>query len=100
MSEVLDAITNELQSREPDVVALPRGRDSAPRLLEDLPSRYPPDDLVSPDGAKRTWELLGLYHFNSGRVHEAWPSCGSCTNSFCSRSKIQVAFTSAYLWCG
>jgi hypothetical protein len=71
MSEVLDAITNELQSREPDVVALLRGRDSAARLLEDLPSRYPPNDLVSPDGAQRTWELLGLYHFNTGRVHEA-----------------------------
>ena len=71
MPNGVDEITGELQNRAPDLLILLQGRDSTARLLEELPSRFPLGDLVAPDGAQRTWELLGLYHLNVGRIHEA-----------------------------
>jgi hypothetical protein len=58
---VLDEITVELESRAPDLLKRLQGRDSAARLLEDLPTLFPAETLRDPNG-QRMWELLGLYH--------------------------------------
>jgi hypothetical protein len=71
MSNGIDEITRELRDRAPDMLRFLERRDSAARLLEELPSQFSPVDLVAPDGAQRIWELIGLYHLYVGRVHEA-----------------------------
>ena len=40
-------------------------------MLDELPNRFPPPEVVEEGGSQRTWELAGLHYFNSQRWHEA-----------------------------
>jgi hypothetical protein len=71
MPKGLDEITRELENRAPGLFTRLQSHDSAARLLEELPSRFSPADLLDPQGPQRIWELLGLYHLYVARVHEA-----------------------------
>ena len=65
-----DPIVQELTSLDATVAQLLDDRDSASRLLELLPAKYPPSTVAMVDGA-RVWELAALWFLNSNRIHEA-----------------------------
>jgi len=45
-------------------------RDGPAALLEDLPRRFPPQEVAEP-APQRAWELAGVFYRNAGRLHEA-----------------------------
>jgi hypothetical protein len=65
-----DPVVQELTSLDASVAELLKDRDSAARLLELLPGKYPPQMAVK-DGGARVWELAALWFLNTNRVHEA-----------------------------
>jgi hypothetical protein len=65
---MLDPVEAELS---PDVLRLVKQRDSAARLLEDLPYRFTPQDIAEEGPKQRAWELAGVWHKNAGRFYEA-----------------------------
>jgi hypothetical protein len=73
--KVTDPVEQELAELEfSDLWQTLEGRDSAARLLELLPQRFVPEEVVKPGGPEqRTWELCGLYYLGRGRSSEALP---------------------------
>jgi len=70
----MNAETNqdEYQNNIPDeLFALLKFRSGAASLLEKLPKYYSPEQISHQSPEQRSWELIGLYYFNSGRFHEA-----------------------------
>ena len=61
----------ELAELEPELIAVIRPRDSAARLLEELPRRYRAEDVAKEGREQRIWEVTGLAHLNQGRFQEA-----------------------------
>jgi hypothetical protein len=71
---IMNAETNhdEYQNNIPEELsALLKFRSGAASLLEKLPKYYSPEQISHVSPEQRSWELIGLYYFNSGRVHEA-----------------------------
>jgi hypothetical protein len=66
-----DPVIQELTSLDAEIVSILHDRASASRLLEFLPSRFPPSAVISSPDASRIWELAALWFLNSHRVHEA-----------------------------
>jgi hypothetical protein len=64
---MLDPVEAELSQLSPDVLRLVKQRDSAARLLEDLPYRFTPQDIAEEGPKQRAWELAGVRHKNAGR---------------------------------
>jgi hypothetical protein len=65
-----DPVIQELTPLDASVAEVLKDRDSASRLLELLPEKYPPQRVVK-DGGARVWELAALWFLNTNRVHEA-----------------------------
>lgn len=65
-----DPVVQELTALDAALIPVLNDRASASRLLELLPAKYPPSEIIKPNVA-RAWELVGLWFLNSGRVHEA-----------------------------
>jgi len=71
MPDVLQDLAQELRALNPDLLKLTETRDSTARLLEDLPSRFSPQEVGNTGSQQRAWELIGLLHLHTGRIHEA-----------------------------
>src|SRR5262245_39929464 len=65
-----DAVIQELSERDPSLVEILNERDSAARLLPVLRNKFSPARIQREEDA-RTWELVGLWYLNRGRLHEA-----------------------------
>lgn len=64
-------VAEELRALDADLLQLAGERDSVARLLQELPRRFTPQDIVELGPQQRAWELTGLVHLNAGRFHEA-----------------------------
>ena len=62
---MIDQIDLELCGLCPEVLQLARQRDSAARLLEDLPRRFTPQDIADEGRKQRAWELAAMRHMFS-----------------------------------
>lgn len=69
--EPTNPLLEELRKLDASLVPLVDRRDSATAFLAELPHRYSPEQVAAPGNAQRTWEVVGLLHFNTGRTHEA-----------------------------
>jgi len=65
-----DGILQEIESLDAELVPILAQTDSAWKLAELLPTKYPPEIVAKPPG-DRAWELAGLYLLRAGRSHEA-----------------------------
>lgn len=61
----------ELKSLDPALLEMLEQRSSAALLLEQLPKRYAATNVAAEGREQRAWEVVGLIHLFSGRVHEA-----------------------------
>lgn len=66
-----NAIEEELSALNPGLLELAKQRDSAARLIDELPRRFTPDEIRDIGPKQRSWELTGLVHLGTGRFHEA-----------------------------
>jgi hypothetical protein len=66
-----DPILQELKSLDAELISVLPQTDSASRLAELLPKKYPPETVAEPPG-DRAWELAGHYYlWRPNRSHEA-----------------------------
>jgi hypothetical protein len=65
-----DPILQEIKSLDAELIPILVETDSAWRLAELLPTKYPPEIVARPPG-DRAWELAGFYLLRAGRAHEA-----------------------------
>jgi hypothetical protein len=70
LGEQQHPILKELGELDPELVPIFDQRDSAWRLANLLPAKYPPAQVAKSPG-ERAWELAGLFFLNSGRIHES-----------------------------
>ena len=62
----------ELKQLAPDLLPYVEPRNSGALLLEELAKRFTSASIAAPQSREqRAWELAGLVHLNTGRVHEA-----------------------------
>lgn len=66
-----DPLLHELRDREATLLPLLDGRNSAALLIDELPRRYSEEQIAKEGNERRVWEVVGLLHLNTGRIHEA-----------------------------
>jgi hypothetical protein len=66
-----DPLLSELRQLDLALIPFTERRDSAAAFLHELPNHYNPEAIATPGDARRAWEIVGLLHLNTGRIHEA-----------------------------
>jgi hypothetical protein len=64
-------LLQELNDLDATLLPLLEGRNSAALMIDELPRRYSDEQIAKEGNERRVWEVVGLLHLNTGRIHEA-----------------------------